>query len=73
MTPEDYQLTQTGQSYLLFIRESTTSKEKYLLTAHHFGKYAYDDKIAMFIAQSLTRETATKYKEIEKAAKALCN
>ncbi|SFC77091.1 hypothetical protein SAMN05443252_10675 [Bacillus sp. OV322] len=41
-TPEDYELTQKGYSYLIGARESQSSPEKHVLIGHIFGKYSLE-------------------------------
>ncbi|MFO1445229.1 hypothetical protein KDN24_18925 [Bacillus sp. Bva_UNVM-123] len=69
IAPEDYQATEVGKSYLLFVRESMSDPGRYIIFAHHYGKYGIDSEDSMEIANKLDDKTSSKYKKIEKEIK----
>lgn len=71
VTPEDYELTKKGNSYLVAARESKTSPGKYVLIGHIFGKYALDHTERKLIYSKITGDALKDYQEIEKKIKEL--
>lgn len=73
VTPEDYELTKMGNSYLVAVRESTTSPGNYVLIGHIFGKYALDPTESKKNDSKISGNVLEDYKEIEKQIKNLYN
>ncbi|OIK09509.1 hypothetical protein [Bacillus sp. MUM 13] len=72
-TSEDYELTKKGDSYLIGVRESKSSKGKYVWIGHIFGKYSLESADAKKVESHMNREVLKEYKKFEHELKGKFN